>query len=172
MLSGDKAFDLELAIRPVLFVPPSMKVSDLLLKMRLSGEHMAIVVDEYGGTDGLLTMEDLFEQIVGAIQDEHDEDNPESDISWISENVFEADARVKIDKLEEELGLDLSIASEGDFDTLGGMIFSYLGRVPAKGEVISYPSGFKIEILDADPRRIKRVRLTRAQETHPASSAG
>lgn len=162
-LLGVIEFDLQSIVRPILFVPPSMKITDLLVKMRLSSCHMAIVVDEYGCTDGLVTMEDLFEEIVGEIQDEHDEDEEQPAMVWLSEKALEADARVKVSDLEAELQLDLSNGEEEDFDTLGGLIFSHLGRVPAKGEVVHYRGGLKLEVLSADPRRIKKVRVVKTE---------
>lgn len=168
MLCGDTPFDLQRVIRNVLFIPPSMKIIDLLVKMRLSGEHLAIVVDEYGGTDGLITMEDLIEELVGEIQDEHDDEEEVQEFIWISEHVADASARLSIEKLEEELGFEVvSEEEEKDFDTLGGLIFFFLGRVPARGEVIEHPSGLKLEILEADPRRIKRVRIIRHLHAPP-----
>lgn len=164
--------DMNTIMRQILFVPPSMKITDLLVKMRLSTCHMAIVVDEYGCTDGLITMEDLFEEVFGEIQDEHDEDEEQPSISWVSERALEADARVKVCDLEQELQLDLFADDEDqeDFDTLGGMIFSHLGRVPAKGEVVHFGRGIKLEILAADPRQIKKVRVVRTDATALASA--
>lgn len=164
MLAGDKPFNLQLVMRSVLFVPPSMRILDLLVKMRSAGSHMAIVVDEYGGTDGLVTMEDVFEEIVGDIQDEHDEEEDQEDkIIKIKEGVFEVSARVRIEKLEKQLGLSL-ITEENDneFDTLGGLIFFQLGRVPAKGEVVIHGQGVQFEIIEADSQRIRRVRINAA----------
>lgn len=159
---NNEDFAIDSMIRNILFVPPSMRVLDLLMKMRVSGCHMAIVVDEYGGTDGLATMEDLFEELVGEIQDEHDLEEQQDMMVWASDHVLDADARVPIEMLEETLGERLS---EGDieeleYDTLGGYLFDELGRVPAKGEVVHLRSHIKIEILSADPRRIYRVRIT------------
>lgn len=163
-LVSNTTFNLSELRRDILFVPHSMKIIDLLMKMRLSSCHMAIVVDEYGGTDGLVTMEDLFEEIVGEIQDEHDEDEVSPVMKWMSERALEADARVKIEDLIQELKIDLTAGQEDDdYDTLGGLIFSHLGRVPAKGEVIDYAHGLKLEILSADPRSIKKVRITRVE---------
>jgi CBS domain containing-hemolysin-like protein len=161
MLGGEMEFNLRQVMREVLFVPPSMRIIDLLVKMRHAGSHMAIVVDEYGGTDGLVTMEDLFEEIVGDIQDEHDEDEePEDKIIRLSDNTFEVNARIRIEKLEKELGLNLvTEEKENEFDTLGGLIFFQLGHVPVKGEVVEHISGVRFDILDADPRRIKKVRI-------------
>lgn len=164
MLAGDEPFDLKAVMRELLFVPPSMRIIDLLIKMRHAGSHMAIVVDEYGGTDGLVTMENLFEEIVGDIQDEHDEDEESEDkITRISDTTFEVNARIPIDKLEKELGLNLVTEEKaGEFDTLGGLIFFQLGRVPAKGESVQHITGVRFEIVDADPRRIRRVRIIAA----------
>lgn len=162
-LAADIAFDMATALREILFIPPSMRIVDLLLKMRVSGCHIAIVVDEYGGTSGLVTMEDLFEEIVGEIQDEHDDVKEESLLRWLGDHVVEADARIEIEQLESALGESVrgGQAHEGEYDTLGGLIFSTLGRVPVKGEVVKLNSKFKIEIQSADPRRIKHVRITR-----------
>ena len=161
---GDGAdFALERIVREVLFVPPSMRVLDLLLQMRDTGVHMAIVVDEYGGTDGLATIEDLVEEIVGEIQDEHDKILPPR-ITELPEGVLEADARVEVEDLEARLGLQLlDPGRREDVDTLGGLIFTLLDRVPARGEVVRHPAGIEFEVLDADPRRIKRLRILRVQ---------
>lgn len=162
-LTSDAPFDINTVIRKILFVPPSMRIVDLLLKMRVSGCHMAIVVDEYGGTDGLVTMEDLFEELVGEIQDEHDHEEQQELMVWLGDHVLEAEARVGIATLEETIDRRLTSGnySELDYDTLGGFLFHTLGRVPAKGEVVHLSSQVKAEILSADPRRIHRVRLTR-----------
>ena len=161
---GDGAeFALERIVREVLFVPPSMRVLDLLLQMRDTGIHMAIVVDEYGGTDGLATIEDLVEEIVGEIQDEHDKILPPR-ITELPDGVLEADARVEVEELEERLGLQLlEPERREDVDTLGGLMFTLLDRVPARGEVVRHPAGIEFEVLDADPRRIKRLRILRTQ---------
>ena len=160
MLGGEKSFDLRQVMRDILFVPPSMRIMDLLVKMRHAGSHMAIVVDEYGGTDGLVTMENLFEEIVGDIQDEHDDEEDEDKIIRVNTNIFEVNARIRMEKLENELGLNLlTEEKEGEFDTLGGLIFFQLGRVPTKGESVQHVSGLRFEILEADPRRIKKVRI-------------
>ena len=161
MLAGDAAFDPQAIMRKLLFVPPSMKIIDLLVHMRHAGSHMAIVVDEYGGTDGLVTMEDLVEEIVGDIHDEHDEpEESEDTITRVGDDVYEVNARIRIEKLEQELGLNLvTEEKENEFETLGGLIFFQLGKVPIKGEVVVHVSGARFEIVDADPRRIKRVRI-------------
>lgn len=162
MLAGAVPYNLEEVQRQILFVPPSMRILDLLMKMRLSGVHMAIVVDEYGGTDGLVTLEDLFEEIVGDIQDEHDELEPEVMILHVSDRVLDMDARVSVETLDKDFGVNLRDEdAEADFDTVGGFIFYQLGRVPARGEVVIHEStGTKLEVLDADPRRIHKVRVT------------
>ncbi len=155
-------FDISQVIREILFVPPSMRIVDLLLKMRVSGCHIAIVVDEFGGTDGLVTMEDLFEEIVGEIQDEHDGHESEPTMRWLGDHVVEADARTPIEKLEHALAEKLCEEAVGeDIDTLGGLIFSQLGRIPVRGEVLMFKPTLKAEILQADPRRIRLVRVTR-----------
>lgn len=165
--SQKKTLDVTKLMRAILFVPPSMRIVDLLLKMRVSGCHMAIVVDEYGGTDGLVTMEDLIEELVGEIQDEHDQDDDEVLMQWVNAQSLEADAKTEIDDLEEALGARLTEGDVNalDFDTIGGLIFSRLGRVPVRGEVLEI-NGHKIEILLADPRRIHRVRITRYAQNH------
>lgn len=161
MLGGEKEYNLREVVRNSLFVPPSMRIIDLLVKMRHASSHLAIVVDEYGGTDGLVTMEDLFEEIVGDIHDEHDEDEESEDkITRTGDGVFEVNARIRIEKLEQELGLNLIAEEKGDeFDTLGGLIFFQLGRVPVKGESIEHVSGVRFDILEADPRRIRKVQI-------------
>ncbi|MFM9890416.1 MAG: hemolysin family protein [Rickettsiales bacterium] len=162
-LASSARFDIAELLREVLFVPPSMRIVDLLVKMRVSGCHMAIVVDEFGGTDGLLTMEDLFEQLVGEIQDEHDGHENEPHLKWLGDHVVEADARTPIEHLSGMLGglLNDTMPATADIDTLGGLIFSMLGRVPARGEVVMLKPDLKAEILVADPRRIRQVRLTK-----------
>ncbi|MEN2980213.1 MULTISPECIES: hemolysin family protein [Tistrella] len=144
-------------VREVLFVAPSMRVLDLLNRMRTTRIHLAIVVDEYGGTDGLVTIEDLVEQIVGDIEDEHD-DQPQSRLVEIEDGVFEADARLDVEELEARLDRVL-VDDDEDVDTLGGLVFALTGRVPAAGETVEHPAGLVFEILDADPRRIKRMRI-------------
>jgi magnesium and cobalt transporter len=168
---GDGAeFQLERSLREVLFVPPSMRVFDLMLQMRDTGIHMAIVVDEYGGTDGLATIEDLVEEIVGEIQDEHDKILPPQ-ITELPDGVLEADARVEVEELEKRLGLELIEADRReDVDTLGGLLFMLLDRVPTRGELVRHPAGIEFEVLDADPRRIKRVRILKRGVEAPAES--
>ncbi|MFO1117565.1 MAG: hemolysin family protein [Beijerinckiaceae bacterium] len=147
-------------IRPVLFVPPSMPALDLLVKMQASRTHMALVIDEYGGTDGLVSIEDVVEMIVGDIEDEHDL-NEDPVIQRLSDREFLIDARADLVAVSRETGLDLTRSSESeDVETLAGLITTVAGRVPARGEVIRYgPLPIEFEVVDADPRRVNRVRL-------------
>ena len=163
---GDgKHFKLKTIMRELLYVPPSMKVLDLLMKMRDTGTHMAIVVDEYGGTDGMVTIEDLVEEIVGEIQDEHDKILPPS-LTEHPDGTLEADARVDVEDLEKHLGIELLEEDRReDVDTLGGLIFTLLDRVPARGEIVPHPGGLEFEMLDADPRRVKRVLIRQREKT-------
>lgn len=164
MLSGDMGFELSALQRNLLFVTPSMKIIDLLVRMRKSGIHIAIVLDEYGGADGLVTLEDLFEEIVGDIHDEHDGGvEEETTIHRLSDKLYEVSARIPIDELERQLGLNLVTEEKRDeFDTLGGFISFQLSRVPGKGEVVPHASGIRFEIAEADPRRIRKVRILTA----------
>ena len=145
-------------IRRVLFVSPSMRALDLLLEMRLKRIHMALVVDEFGGIDGLATIEDVVEQIVGEINDEHDTD-PDPDLKVGEDGMIMADGRTLISRFEELVGPVLSDEEREEVDTLGGLVFSLAGRVPARGEVIVHPAGMEFEIVEADPRRVKRMRV-------------
>ncbi|MCC5995296.1 MAG: HlyC/CorC family transporter [Oceanicaulis sp.] len=157
--------------RPLLYVPPSMRALDLLLRMQSRRMHMALVVDEFGGTDGLVTLEDLIEPIVGDIEDEHDETEAPS-IRAKGADCWEADARAPIEELERVVGREIATeAEENDVDTLGGLIFRLAGRVPERGEVLSHPSGLEFEILDSDPRRIKRLRVRPAVKAAAAPPA-
>jgi CBS domain containing-hemolysin-like protein len=145
--------------RPLLYVPASMRAMDLLLKMQSRRQHMALVVDEFGGTDGLVTLEDLIEPIVGDIEDEHDDAETRS-IVVKGPDCWEADARAEIEDLEDIIGNEIATEEEeADVDTLGGLVFRLAGRVPERGEVLAHPSGIEFEVLDSDPRRIKRVRV-------------
>ena len=156
--------------REVLFVPPSMPAADLLVKMQASHIHLAIVIDEYGGSDGLISIEDLVEEIVGDISDEHDTED-EKLIRRQEENIYVADARVQISAVDELLGVDLlSDEDEDEADTLGGLIFEMAGRVPARGEIITHSSGLEFEILQSDPRRVKRIRI-RVKKLEPNADA-
>ena len=148
---------LKALIRDILFAPPSMPALDLLLRMQASRSHMALVVDEYGGTDGLGTIEDLIEEIVGEIEDEYDDqDGPQ--IVTRSGDILEAQARLPIEQLEEKLGITL-VDEDEDIDTLGGLVFTLAGRVPQRGEMIIHKNGIEFEVRDADPRRIKTLRI-------------
>lgn len=154
-----KSFKIGKLVRPVLFVPPSMPLDVLLQKMQAERTHMALVVDEYGGVDGLATIEDLVEELVGDIADEHDS---EDDETWTESKPgeFICQARASLEEFEKVLGVDLASDTDDDeIDTLGGLIFMMSGRVPVRGEVISHPSGYDFEILEADPRRVKRIRV-------------
>ncbi len=147
-------------IRDLLFVPPSMPAPDLLIKMKASHIHLAVVVDEYGGTDGLVSLEDLVEEIIGDIADEHDTDAEHGMIRKQDDNIFVASALISILTLDEMFKVNLLPDDQKDeADTLGGLIFEMAGRVPNRGEIIRHGSGLEFEILDSDPRRVKRVRI-------------
>ncbi len=155
--------------REVLYVPASMRAADLLLRMQGSRIHMALVIDEFGGTDGLVTMEDLVEAVVGDIADEYDEAAP-AHIVPRPGGLFEADARASLEELEAALGASVAPEDlEEDIDTVGGLVATLAGRVPQRGEVISHPGGFEFEVTDADPRRIKHVRIRKLDR--PAADA-
>ena len=155
--------------RDVLFVPPSMPATDLLVRMQASHTHLAIVIDEYGGTEGLVSIEDLVEVIVGDIADEHDTDD-DLEIKPVEEKIYVADGRVDLAALEQLLAVDLLPEDEEEeADTLAGLIFKIAGRVPARGEIIRHESGLEFEILESDPRRVKRVRVN-AQNVNSSSS--
>ena len=156
---GREPFDLRCNVRPLLYAPPSMPIGVLLAKMQADRTHMALVIDEYGGVDGLLTLEDLIEQVIGEIEDEHDIAEGRF---WIEEKpgVYLAQSRAPLQEFEAAIGRTLTPeGAEEEPDTLGGLVFVLTGRVPARGEVIPHPSGGEIEVVDADPRRIKRLRL-------------
>lgn len=149
---------LERIHRKMMYVPASMKLPDLLVRMQATRIHLALVVDEYGGTDGLVSLEDLVEEIVGEIEDEHDDE--QVILIRRGRQAWEADARMEIEDFEAETGLDASLTDyEDNIDTLGGVAFALAGRVPVRGEILSHPAGFDIEIIEADTRRIRRVRL-------------
>jgi len=146
--------------RDILEIPPSMPVLDLLLKMQMTRLHMGIVIDEYGCTDGLITIEDVIEEITGEIEDEHDEKNLPMLIKS-SANTYEASARVSIDELQNVTNIEFIVSNENeDIDTLGGLIFAIAGRVPQRGEIIQHDSGTTFEIKDADPMKIKSVKVS------------
>jgi len=154
-------FSLAAILRRPLFVVPSIPVLDLLLQMRQARVHMALVVDEYGGIDGLITIEDLVETIVGDISDEHDEIKAQQ-ITERPDGALDLDARTPIAAFEEKLGTILTDEERAaDIDTVGGLVFTLAGRVPARGELVSHPSGLEFRILEADPRRIRRLRVRR-----------
>jgi magnesium and cobalt transporter len=156
-----EGFDLRALMRQVLYVPPSMPLAVLLQKMQAERIHMALVIDEYGGTDGLVTIEDLLETVVGDIDDEHDEKEA---ATFVKEKpgVWLAQATTELEEFRAETGLDLTAHEEidgEDVDTLGGLVFMLAGHVPARGEIIRHPDGPEFEVVDADPRRIKRLRV-------------
>lgn len=160
--SGEKQeFDLNAMLRPLLYVPPSMSIGVLLAKMQTERRHMALVIDEYGGVDGVVTIEDLIEQVIGEIEDEHDVDEGKF---WAREKhgQYVALARTPLDEFQKEVGVDFTSAEDVDpeeIETLGGLVFMLSGRVPVRGEVVEHPCGAEFEVLDADPRRIKRLRV-------------
>lgn len=152
-------FSLKKLLRPVLYAPPSMPVGVLLQKMQRERVHMALVIDEYGGVDGLVTIEDLIETVIGEIEDEHDE---EEGALWKEEKpgVFVAMAHAPLEEIEAATGLRLrQDEDDEEIDTVGGIVFLRTGRVPARGEVVAHESGAEFEVIDADPRRIKRLRI-------------
>jgi magnesium and cobalt transporter len=152
-------YSLRKMLRPVLYAPPSMPVGVLLQKMQRERVHMALVIDEYGGVDGLVTIEDLIETVIGEIEDEHDE---EEDILWKEEKpgAFLAQATAPLDEFEPVLGVALRMTEEDqEIDTLGGLVMIRTGRLPARGEIVPHESGVEFEVVDADARRIKRIRV-------------
>jgi len=153
--------DLRAMLRPLIFVPPSMPLGVLLQKMQAERIHMALVIDEYGGTDGLVTIEDVIEQVVGEIEDEHDIEEAKS---WVMEKpgCYLAQARTDLQDFEAEIGMTLTNPEEIDeeeIDTLGGLVTMLAGHLPTRGEVIMHPDGPEFEVVDADPRRVKRLRV-------------
>ena len=163
-------FKLDEVVRKVLFVAPSMRVLDLLLEMRKTRIHMALVVDEYGGVDGLVTIEDLVEEIVGEIEDEHDVDEGPRLLAQ-PDGTMIADARLPIEEFERQVGPIMTAEERetADIDTIGGLLTARTGRVPGRGEVVSDGAGYEFEVLEADPRRLKRLRLRRRPESAPAA---
>jgi CBS domain containing-hemolysin-like protein len=151
-------------VRPILFVPPSMPAMDLLAKMQATRIHLALVIDEYGGTDGLVSMEDIVEQIVGDIADEHDVDEP-SGVVRHADGSFVADARAGLEDVAAAVGADFDVREHlSEIDTLGGYLVTKIGHVPVRGELVPGPAGFEIEVLDADPRKVKRARIYRSKD--------
>ena len=162
-------FSLKRLLRPILYAPPSMATGVLLQQMQKERVHMALIIDEYGGVDGLVTIEDLIETVIGEIEDEHDED--ESAL-WKEESpgVILAQSAAPLEEIEAALGLALRSGEEDEeIDTLGGLVFQRSGHVPAKGEVITHENGVTFEILEADPRRIKRLRVRRPAQDQGAA---
>ncbi|MEN0074354.1 MAG: hemolysin family protein [Paracraurococcus sp.] len=157
----EAAFDLKAILRKPLFTVPSVPVLDLLLQMRMARIHMALVVDEYGGIDGLVTIEDLVETITGDISDEHDEDASPQMVEK-PDGTVEVDARMPVAAFEQKFGPLLTEEERAaDIDTVGGLVFTLAGRVPARGELVSHSSGLEFRVLEADPRRIRRLRVRR-----------
>ena len=157
--SAGGRFSLKRMLRPVLYAPPSMPVGVLLQKMQRDRVHMALVIDEYGGVDGLVTIEDLIETVIGEIEDEHDEDEG---ALWKEEKpgVYLVQAVAPLEELEAAIGMKLRLGEDDDdIDTLGGLVILRTGRVPARGQVVAHESGIEFEVVDADPRRIKRLRV-------------
>ncbi len=156
---SDGPFELQPLLRPLLYAPPSMPLGVLLQKMQTGRRHMALVIDEYGGVDGLVTIEDLIEQVIGEIEDEHD---VAEGVFWTEEQpgCYLAQARTPLDEFEAEIGIKLADPEdEEEIDTLGGLVFMMTGRVPTRGEVVPHESGAEFEVVDADPRRLKRLRV-------------
>ena len=158
---GNGSFDLAGMTRPLLYAPPSMPVGVLLQKMQSERMHMALVIDEYGGVDGLVTIEDLIETVIGEIEDEHDVDEAQF---WAEEKpgCFMALARTPLQEFEQAVGVSMTShedVDEEEIETLGGLVFMLSGRVPTRGEVVPHPNGSEFEVVDADPRRIKRLRV-------------
>ncbi len=165
------AFAIQEIRRDLLFVPPSMRAVDLLLKMRVTRVHMALVIDEYGGTDGLVTIEDLVEEIVGEIRDEHDVEGPK--LTPRLDGGFDADGRVEVAELEQATGLSL-VPDDREYytDTLGGLVTSLTGRVPQRGELIAHPVGVEFEILESDARSVKKIRIHYSPPAQGAEKTG
>jgi len=162
----EKAFRPATILRQLLFVSPSMKVLELLLEMRSRRSHLALVVDEFGGVDGLVTIEDLVEEIVGEIEDEHDQ-NDEPELTQRSDGSWLADARVPITALEKIFGPLIDETEHEDIDTLGGLIFTLAKRVPIRGELINHPTGLEVEVVEADPRRVRKLIIRKTIFTTP-----
>ena len=166
MIDEGRDRSIQALMRNPLFVPESMGVIDLLARMRAERIHLAIVVDEFGGTEGLVTIEDVVEEIVGEIEDEHDIEE-EGMLSRLDEGVWEADARIELEELAESVDARLTW-DEDDVDTLGGLVFLLAGHIPSRGESVVHPSGWRLEAVDSDPRKILRVRLHAPDLEKPA----
>src|SRR5215468_3508901 len=171
-LTGDRPFDLKAILREVLFIAPSMRALDLLLQMRLARIHMALVIDEFGGIDGLTTIEDVVEEIVGEIEDEHDVEQGPKMLAR-PDGTLIADARTTIEEFERRVGPVLSDEErEQDIDTLGGLVFTLTGHVPTRGESVTHPSGIVFEVMEADPRRIRRLRIRNLTQRSASEDGG
>jgi CBS domain containing-hemolysin-like protein len=168
MANVDQARDRSLAalMREPLFVPESMGVIELLARMRSQRVHLAIIVDEFGGTEGLVTIEDVVEEIVGEIEDEHDEAE-RGMLTMLDDGLWEADARLELEELAQTVDSRLS-SKDDEVDTLGGLVFLLAGHIPVRGECVTHPSGWKLEAVDSDPRKIIRVRLHSPEFQRPA----
>lgn len=166
----DSEFRLAKLVRRVLFVAPSMQVLQLLLEMRASRSHMALVIDEFGGVDGLVTIEDLVEEIVGEIADEHDR-GEEPTVNRLPDGSLDADARLSLEALEAQVGPVLTNEECDEIDTVGGLVVSLAGRVPIRGELIRHSSGLEFEVVEADPRRVRRVRVRQPAVPSPRPTA-
>ena len=168
---AEKTFAIDDVMRKLLFVAPSMRVLDLLLEMRKTRLHMALVVDEFGGIDGLVSIEDLVESIVGEIEDEHDTDESPR-VQKLPDGAWLVDARLPLAEFEETVGtMRTGEEKDADIDTVGGLVVSLVGRVPARGEVLAHSSGVQFEVVDADPRRLKRLRVRRIDTPDSKSPA-
>lgn len=171
-LIGDRPFDLKSILREVLFIAPSMRALDLLLQMRLARIHMALVIDEFGGIDGLMTIEDVVEEIVGEIEDEHDVEQGPKMLARPDGSLI-ADARTTIEEFERRVGPVLSEEErERDIDTLGGLVSALTGHVPTRGESVTHPSGIVFEVIEADPRRIRRLRVRNLPQRSTSEDGG
>lgn len=155
-------------MRSVLFVPPSMLAADLMARMQATRTQMALVIDEYGGTDGLVSLEDIVEEVVGDIEDEHDEDEDKGLIFSVGDRLWNADARAPLERITEEIGDEFHPGEEGeDVETLGGLVFALAGHIPVRGEVVRGLPGFEFRVLEADPRRIRRLQIAQTLHRHP-----
>jgi magnesium and cobalt transporter len=162
--STKKTLNIKALIRDVLFISPTMRTLDLLFQMRETGTKMAMVVDEFGGVDGLVTFSVLIEEIIGDIQDAQDR-TPSHQLVERPDGSILADARIPLEELAEKYGVNLIVKGlEDEIDTLGGLVVALAGRVPTRGELITHPTGLEIEVLDADPRRVKRLNLRGIQK--------
>lgn len=165
----NQQFNLGEIIRKCLFVPPSMKISNLLIRMQQARVHIAIVVDEYGGTEGIISLEDIVEEIVGNIEDEHDDEADSNLIKKISDDIFEVSSRISLEELEAQSGVKLAVDdTDKSFDTLGGLVTYLVGRIPVKGEIIAYSEAVELEVTDADARQVRRLIIKRKEISNPS----